>query len=244
MRLDKLTTKFQEALGEAQSLALANDHAYIEPEHLLRRHAAPGGRPARTAAARRRQRARPAGRGRGGHARSCRRCRARSRCRSAATWCRCCRPPRRKPLKRGDQFIASELFLLALADSKSDIGRIAREQRPDAQVARDGRRRRARRPERRQRRRRRPARSTQEVHHRPHRARPPGQARPGDRPRRGNPPRDPGAAAPHQEQPGADRRARRGQDRHRRGPGPAHRRRRRARDRSRTSACCRSTWPR
>ena len=35
MRLDKLTTKFQEALGEAQSLALGNDHAYIEPEHLL-----------------------------------------------------------------------------------------------------------------------------------------------------------------------------------------------------------------
>src|SRR6476659_6316121 len=35
MRLDKLTTKFQEALGEAQSLALANDHQYIEPEHML-----------------------------------------------------------------------------------------------------------------------------------------------------------------------------------------------------------------
>src|SRR3954465_496133 len=35
MRLDKLTTKFQEALGEAQSLALGNDHPYIEPEHLL-----------------------------------------------------------------------------------------------------------------------------------------------------------------------------------------------------------------
>src|SRR5512140_86600 len=35
MRLDKLTTKFQEALGEAQTLALGNDHAYIEPEHLL-----------------------------------------------------------------------------------------------------------------------------------------------------------------------------------------------------------------
>src|SRR5687768_11869588 len=35
MRLDKLTTKFQEALAEAQSLALANDHQYIEPEHLL-----------------------------------------------------------------------------------------------------------------------------------------------------------------------------------------------------------------
>ncbi|MEY4625153.1 MAG: ATP-dependent chaperone ClpB [Pseudomonadota bacterium] len=35
MRLDKLTSKFQEALGEAQSLALASDHQYIESEHLL-----------------------------------------------------------------------------------------------------------------------------------------------------------------------------------------------------------------
>ena len=35
MRIDKLTTKFQEALGEAQSLALGNDHAYIEPSHVL-----------------------------------------------------------------------------------------------------------------------------------------------------------------------------------------------------------------
>ena len=35
MRLDKLTTKFQEALADAQSLALGHDHAYIQPEHLL-----------------------------------------------------------------------------------------------------------------------------------------------------------------------------------------------------------------
>ena len=56
-----------------------------------------------------------------------------------------------------------------------------------------------------------------------------GQARPGDRPRRGDPPRHPGALAPHQEQPGADRRARRRQDGHRRRPGAAHRARRRAR---------------
>ena len=32
---DKLTTKFQEALGDAQSLALGADNAYIEPVHLL-----------------------------------------------------------------------------------------------------------------------------------------------------------------------------------------------------------------
>ncbi|MCA3167507.1 MAG: hypothetical protein ING22_02980, partial [Burkholderiales bacterium] len=35
MRLDKLTTKFQEALGQAQSLALAHDNQYIDPLHIL-----------------------------------------------------------------------------------------------------------------------------------------------------------------------------------------------------------------
>ena len=35
MRFEKLTTKLQEALAEAQSLALGKDQQYIEPEHLL-----------------------------------------------------------------------------------------------------------------------------------------------------------------------------------------------------------------
>src|SRR4249920_584917 len=35
MRFDKLTTKLQEALGEAQSLALGKDQQYIEPAHAL-----------------------------------------------------------------------------------------------------------------------------------------------------------------------------------------------------------------
>jgi ATP-dependent Clp protease ATP-binding subunit ClpB len=35
MRFEKLTTKLQEALGEAQSLALGKDQQYIEPAHLL-----------------------------------------------------------------------------------------------------------------------------------------------------------------------------------------------------------------
>src|SRR6185436_11287822 len=35
MRFDKLTTKLQEALSEAQSLALGRDQQYIEPAHLL-----------------------------------------------------------------------------------------------------------------------------------------------------------------------------------------------------------------
>ncbi len=35
MRADKFTTRFQEALGEAQSLALSRDNPYIEPVHVL-----------------------------------------------------------------------------------------------------------------------------------------------------------------------------------------------------------------
>jgi ATP-dependent Clp protease ATP-binding subunit ClpB len=34
MRLDKLTTKFQDALAEAQSLAVGRDHQFIEPLHI------------------------------------------------------------------------------------------------------------------------------------------------------------------------------------------------------------------
>jgi len=36
MRMDKLTAKFQAALGDAQSLALGRDHGFIEPEHLIK----------------------------------------------------------------------------------------------------------------------------------------------------------------------------------------------------------------
>jgi len=35
MRFDKLTTKFQQALADAQSIALGNDAGFIEPQHLL-----------------------------------------------------------------------------------------------------------------------------------------------------------------------------------------------------------------
>ncbi len=35
MRMDKLTTKFQQALAEAQSLALGRDHQFIEPVHMM-----------------------------------------------------------------------------------------------------------------------------------------------------------------------------------------------------------------
>ncbi|MHB1542264.1 MAG: ATP-dependent chaperone ClpB [Steroidobacteraceae bacterium] len=35
MRMDKLTSRFQQALAEAQSLALGRDHQFIEPAHVL-----------------------------------------------------------------------------------------------------------------------------------------------------------------------------------------------------------------
>src|SRR3989338_1890287 len=36
MRMDKLTSKFQTALADAQSLALGQDHAVIEPVHVMK----------------------------------------------------------------------------------------------------------------------------------------------------------------------------------------------------------------
>jgi ATP-dependent Clp protease ATP-binding subunit ClpB len=35
MRLDKLTAKFQNALADAQSLAVGRDHQFIEPLHVM-----------------------------------------------------------------------------------------------------------------------------------------------------------------------------------------------------------------
>ena len=35
MQADKLTSKFNEALGDAQSIAIGRDHQFIEPAHLM-----------------------------------------------------------------------------------------------------------------------------------------------------------------------------------------------------------------
>ena len=35
MRMDKLTSKFQMAIADAQSLAVGRDNQYIEPVHLM-----------------------------------------------------------------------------------------------------------------------------------------------------------------------------------------------------------------
>ena len=35
MRIEKFTTKFQQALADAQSVAVGGDQQFIEPQHLL-----------------------------------------------------------------------------------------------------------------------------------------------------------------------------------------------------------------
>ncbi|RYF16410.1 MAG: ATP-dependent chaperone ClpB [Comamonadaceae bacterium] len=126
MRIDKLTTKFQEALGEAQSLALANDHAYIEPPHLLvamlRQEDGPRALlqragvnvPGLLAAAEGAMHKLPQVQGQ-------------EQIGVGRDLAVLLQGAEKEALKRNDQFIASENFLLALAETKQDIGRIARE---------------------------------------------------------------------------------------------------------------------
>jgi ATP-dependent Clp protease ATP-binding subunit ClpB len=126
MRLDKLTTKFQEALGEAQTLALGNDHAYIEPAHLLaamlRQEDGPRALlqragvnvPGLLAAAEGAMHKLPKVEGQ-------------EQVQVGRDLVSLLQAAEKEALKRGDQFIASELFLLALADTKQDVGRIARD---------------------------------------------------------------------------------------------------------------------
>jgi ATP-dependent Clp protease ATP-binding subunit ClpB len=126
MRLDKLTTKFQEALSEAQTLALGADHAYIEPAHvlaaMLRQEDGPrallqraGVNLAVLASA----------------AESSMKKLASVQGQEQVTVGRdsvsLIQAAEKEGIKRGDQFIAGELFLLALADSKTDLGKAAKE---------------------------------------------------------------------------------------------------------------------
>ena len=125
MRLDKLTTKFQEALGEAQTLALGRDNPYIEPAHLMAALLEQADGPkslldragVNTAALRGAldaQMARlPQVQGNEG-------------IQAGRETVALLQAAEKEGIKRGDQFIASELFLLALADHKGDVAKLAR----------------------------------------------------------------------------------------------------------------------
>ncbi|MES2759620.1 MAG: ATP-dependent chaperone ClpB [Pseudomonadota bacterium] len=128
MRQDKLTTKLQEALSDAQSLAVGNDNQYIEPVHLLVALLNQDDGGARSLL----QRAGvnvaslqtslksaldrlPKVSGTGGETQVGR------------ELMNVLNLADRDAQKRGDQFVSSEMVLLALADDKSDAGKLARE---------------------------------------------------------------------------------------------------------------------
>jgi len=128
MRIDKLTTKFQEALSEAQSLAIAKDNQYIEPAHLLLamlRDADGGAKSLLTRAGvnvsglekatERLISNLPEVQGTSGEVQVGR---------DLSNWFNL---TEKEANKRGDQFIAGELFLLVVADDKGELGKIARE---------------------------------------------------------------------------------------------------------------------
>ena len=125
MRLDKLTTAFQQALQEAQSAAVARDNPYIEPSHLLAAMLAQADGPkalldragANTAALKTAMDTAAA---------SLPNVQGGGPVQTGRDLLQLLQAADKEATQRGDQFIASEMFLLALADSKSDIGGIVR----------------------------------------------------------------------------------------------------------------------
>lgn len=125
MRIDKLTTKFQEALGEAQTLALGNDHAYIEPAHvlvaMLRQEDGPKALLQRAgvnvagllSAAEAAMKKLPQVQGQ-------------EQVQVGRDMVTLLQAAEKESIKRGDQFVASELFLLAITESKTDIAHLAK----------------------------------------------------------------------------------------------------------------------
>ncbi len=128
MRLDKFTTKFQQALADAQSLAIGGDQQFIEPQHLLLAliNQDDGGTTSLLSRAgvnvpglkRDLEQALtrlPQVQGHGGDV---------SIGRDLTNLLNL---TDKEAQKRGDQFIASEMFLLALCEDKNETGRIAKQ---------------------------------------------------------------------------------------------------------------------
>ena len=126
MRQDKLTTKFQEALSDAQSLALANDNGYIEPVHLLAAMIKQEGGP--------RAMLEKAGVNVAGlelatqaAVKKLAQVQGQDQVSVSSDLAKLLQATEKEGIKRNDQFIAGELYLLAVADSKADVGKIAKE---------------------------------------------------------------------------------------------------------------------
>ena len=123
MRVDKFTTKLQEALAQAQSLALGQDNQYIEPQHLLAALLEDEGIGGLIAKA-------------GGNANALKKSVAEAisglpkvegtpgEVHLSRELAQLLNVADKEAQKRGDQYIASELFLLAAAGDKGETGRM------------------------------------------------------------------------------------------------------------------------
>ncbi|MDO8306093.1 Clp protease N-terminal domain-containing protein, partial [Herminiimonas sp.] len=129
MRVDKFTTKLQEALADAQSQAVGNDNQYIEPVHMLTALLNQEDGSARSLLQR-------AGVNVGSLQKELKLAAERlpkvsgtsGQVQIGRDLLGLLNLADKEAQKRGDQFIASEMVLLGLADDKSDAGRVAREQ--------------------------------------------------------------------------------------------------------------------
>ncbi|MDH5858495.1 ATP-dependent chaperone ClpB [Lampropedia aestuarii] len=126
MRLDKLTTKFQEALGDAQSLALGNDNQYIAPVHVLAAMLRQDDGP-RALLQRAGVNVNALSQAADAAVKRLPQVSGQDQVQVGPELTKALQATEKEAIKRGDQFIASELFLLALTDSKDEAGRIAKE---------------------------------------------------------------------------------------------------------------------
>jgi len=128
MRLDKLTTKLQEALADGQSQAVGNDNQYIDPVHLCLALLSQEDGSARSLLQR-------AGVNIGGLANGLKSALERlpkvtgtgGEVQIGRELGALLNLADKEAQKHGDQFIASEMVLVALCDDKSEAGKLARE---------------------------------------------------------------------------------------------------------------------
>jgi ATP-dependent Clp protease ATP-binding subunit ClpB len=126
MRLDKLTTKFQEALGEAQSLALNRDNPYIEPAHLLAAMLAQTDGP-KALLDRAGVNSAKLQSALDTELRKFPQVQGGEQVQASRELGALLQASEKEATKRGDQFIASEMFLLAATEAKSAIGPLVKE---------------------------------------------------------------------------------------------------------------------
>ena len=126
MRIEKLTTKFQEALAEAQSLAVTADNQFIEPEHVLLAMLKDADGASKNLLSRAGVNVTSLEKGVEGAAKKLAQVEGTGDVqigRNLGAWLNL---TEKEANKRGDQFVAVELFFLVLADDKGELGKLAK----------------------------------------------------------------------------------------------------------------------